>query len=309
MSDILTASVRVPATSANLGAGFDCIGIAVDRWLSASVAAGDDSESTDSAITINRTGALASLQVEPERDMLYTGFSAACAEASRAVPKRLAFLSDSEIPVARGLGSSSAALVAGARLANAALSLGLGDTELAGLCARIEGHPDNVAPAVFGGAILGVAAGAAHSQWVFAPIPVDPGIAFVFGIPPYPVDTGEARMLLPRSVDHGVAVQAAAKSASLVEGLRTGNAILLAIALEDVLHVPYRSHLVPGLAGLHDAARGAGAYGLTLSGSGPTVVAIAPQALAEGVAEAIAGRWLAEGVVAETFAQRRPALL
>jgi homoserine kinase len=309
VSDILTASVRVPATSANLGAGFDCIGIAVDRWLSASVEAGDDSESTDSAITINRTGALASLRVEAERDMLYTGFAAACAAAERAVPRHLAFLSDSEIPVARGLGSSSAALVAGARLANAALSLGLGDTELAGLCARIEGHPDNVAPAVFGGAILGVAAGGNQSQWVFASIPVDPGIAFVFGIPPYPVDTGEARMLLPRVVDHGVAVQAAAKSAALVDGLRTGNRALLEIALDDVLHVPYRSHLVPGLAGLRDAARGAGAFGLTLSGSGPTVVAIAPLEMAGPVAKTIARRWVSEGIAADTFVQARPVLL
>jgi homoserine kinase len=306
---MLTASVRVPATSANLGAGFDCIGIAVDRWLSASVEAGDDRVSGESATTINRTGALASLRVEPERDMLFTGFSAACAEAGRAVPKRLAFSASSEIPVARGLGSSSAALVAGARLANAALSLGLGDPELAGLCARIEGHPDNVAPAVFGGAILGVAAGGNQAQWVFASIPVDAGIAFVFGIPPYPVNTGEARRLLPRVVDHGVAVQAAAKSAALVDGLRTGNRALLEIALDDVLHVPYRSHLVPGLAGLRDAARGAGAFGLTLSGSGPTVVAIAPLELAAPVAKTIARRWVSEGIAADTFVQGRPALL
>ena len=116
-------------------------------------------------------------------------------------------------------------------------------------------------------------------------------------------------MLLPRVVDHGVAVQAAAKSAALVEGLRTGNGALLEIALEDVLHVPYRSHLVQGLAGLHDAARAAGAYGLTLSGSGPTVMAIAPQDVAEPVAKAIASRWMSEDVVAEIFVQRRPALL
>ena len=150
------ARVRVPATSANLGGGFDCIGIAVDRWLTASVEGARDSGSGGEAITISRGGTLASLSVAPGDDALYTGFAAACAAVGRAVPERLAFFADSEIPVARGLGASSAALVAGARLANAALSLGLDVPALAELCTRMEGHPDNDAPALFGGAILAV---------------------------------------------------------------------------------------------------------------------------------------------------------
>ena len=112
--DVHKASVRVPGTSANLGAGFDCIGMAVDRWLTASV----DVDSGDAPVTIRREGSLASLALPPEDDALYVGFTAACAAVDRAVPERLAFFVDSEIPVARGLGSSSAALVAGARLAD-----------------------------------------------------------------------------------------------------------------------------------------------------------------------------------------------
>jgi homoserine kinase len=303
------ASVRVPASSANLGAGFDCIGIAVDRWLTASVEAGDDLDSNQAAITISRDGTLVSLDLRPEDDVLYAGFAAACAARDRSIPKRLVFSADSDIPVARGLGSSSAALVAGARLADAALSLELGDTAIAELCSRIEGHPDNVAPSVFGGAILGVSTGSENKRWTFASLSIDAGIAFVFAIPPYPVDTAIARGLLPLTVDHAIAVRAAAKSAALVEGLRTGDRTLLEIALDDVLHVPYRRHLVPGLAGLHEAARAAGAYGITLSGSGPTLVAIAPQDQADRVADAIRNRWMSEGVVADSFVQRRPAAI
>ena len=309
IGEIQSADVRVPATSANLGAGFDCIGIAVDRWLSASVE-GDDKLSTKSAaIIVNRTGARASLDVQPRDDMLYAGFAAACKESGRAVPKSLVFSAHSDIPVARGLGSSSAALVAGARLAQAALSLEIGDTAIAELCSRIEGHPDNVAPAVFGGAILGVPTDTEKQRWVFAPLTVDPEIAFVFIIPPFQVDTAAARALLPSAVDHALAVRAAGKGAALVEGLRTGDRALLENALDDVLHVPYRRHLIPGLASLHEAACAAGAYGITLSGSGSTLVAIAPQENAERVADATRDRWMSGGVQAESFVQRRPAVI
>jgi len=306
---ISTASVRVPATSANLGAGFDCIGIAIDRWLSASVEADDNTNANSPAVTIRREGTLSSVTLAPEDDMIYAGFVAACTASGHPVPKRLVFSAESEIPVARGLGSSSAALVAGARLADSALSLGLGNIALAELCARVEGHPDNIAPALLGGAILGIPIGSNGERWIFASLSVDPGIAFVFVVPPFHVNTAMARALLPRSVDHSVAVRAAAKSAALVEGLRTGDRTLLEIALDDVLHVPYRSRLVPGLASLSDAACGAGAYGLTLSGSGPTVVAVVPQEAAERVADAVTTRWTTEGIRSESFVQRRPAAI
>jgi homoserine kinase len=308
---VRAARVRVPATSANLGGGFDCIGIAVDRWLTASVEGAYDLRSGDEAITISRGGTLASLAVSPEDDALYAGFVAACAAVDRAVPKRLAFFVDSEIPVARGLGASSASLVAGARLANAALALGLDVPALAELCTHLEGHPDNVAPALFGGAILAVpGSGTVDARrWAFASLPVHPSLAFVFVIPPYPVETAAARAILPREVTHEIAVRAAGKGAALAHGLGTGDSALLEIALDDVLHVPYRRALVPGLDHLHDAACAAGAYGATLSGSGSTLVAIAPQEAAERVADAMRERWRTEGVVADAFVQRSPAMV
>ncbi|HEY8165084.1 MAG TPA: homoserine kinase [Gemmatimonadaceae bacterium] len=306
-----TASVRVPATSANLGAGFDCIGIAVDRWLSASVETGDNPRSDDAAITISRDGTLASLTLPPEEDLLVAGFAAAARAGGRPVPKRLAFVVNSEIPVARGLGSSSAALVAGASLADAALSLRLGQARLAELCADIEGHPDNVAPAVFGGAMLAVPANGSGEprRWVFAQLPVHPGLAFIFVIPSYSIETALARAILPREVAHEVAVRAAGKGAALAHGLATGDGALLKIAFDDVLHVPYRRELVSGIESLHDAACAAGAYGVTLSGSGPTLVAVAPHEAAERIADAMRKRWSIEGVEADSFVQRQPAIV
>jgi homoserine kinase len=301
------AHVRVPATSANLGAGFDCIGIAVDRWLTGSVEAGDNVTSEDAPVTITRGGTLASLTVAPQNDALYIGFVAACVASGRAVPERLVFSVDSEIPVARGLGASSAALVAGARLADAAFSLGLRDTALAELCIQLEGHPDNVVPALFGGAMLAVPGrgGLDAQHWVFTPLPVHPNLAFVFIIPPYPIETAIARGVLPRVVAHEIAVKAAGKGAALTHGLATGDGALLQIALDDVLHVPYRRELLPGLASLQEAACAVGAYGATLSGSGSTLVAIAPQEAAERVADSMRRRWNEDGVTADSFVQRR----
>lgn len=301
-----TAQVRVPASTANLGAGFDCIGFAVDRWLTASVVASEVSSRGVPEVTMRREGTLASLNLPPAEDVVVAGFAAACATRGRALPRRLDFELHSEIPVGLGLGSSSAALVAGASLANAALELGLDRVQLAELCTEVEGHPDNVAPAVFGGAVLGVPTGreGAH-RWVFSPIDVHESLAFGFVVPSIVVETAAARALLPKEVPHRLAVLAAGRGAALAYGLITGNGALLRIALDDVLHVPYRRHLVPAYAEVVAAACAAGAFGATLSGSGSTLLAIASQDVAERVAEAMRHAFSERGLAAESFVQRK----
>ena len=302
-----TANVRVPATSANLGAGFDCIGFAVDRWLTASVIVGEGSGAA--AVTMRREGTLASLTLPPDDDALVAGFAAACAARGHAVPAQLAFVVSSEIPVGRGLGSSSAALVAGALLADSALALALGRKEIAQICTEIEGHPDNVGPALFGGATLGVPEGVRNAgrRWLFSSIEVHASLAFAFAVPPFSVDTADAGAMLPRQLSHTVAVRASGKGAALAHGLVTGDPALLRVALDDVLHVPFRLSLIKGMESVVAAARDAGAYGATLSGSGSSLVAVAPQAAVESVAEAMRNRWKEHGVEAESFVQRRPA--
>lgn len=310
MTESRTARVRVPASTANVGAGFDCIGFAVDRWLSASVVASEELERGAPEVTMRREGTLASLTLPPADDAVVVGFTAACQARGHALPKRLHFELHSEIPVSRGLGSSSAALVAGASLANMALKLGLDRHRLAELCTEVEGHPDNVAPTVFGGAVLGVPdAQKGSPRWVFVPIEMHQSLAFAFVVPEIRLETAAARAILPKDVPHRVAVQAAGKAAALAHGLVTGDSSLLRVALDDLLHVPYRRHLVPAYTEVVAAACAAGAIGATLSGSGSALLAIATQDAVERVAGAMQHAFADHGVVAESFVQRGVATL
>ncbi len=295
------ATVRVPASTSNLGGGFDCVGMAVDRWLTASVLVGNGTP----GVTLDRGGSLQSLRCAPTDDLLYAGFAAACARRGRPVPSALAFTATSEIPVARGLGSSAAALVGGAALADVALGLELGRAGVAMLVSQIEGHPDNAAPAAFGGAMLGVARDDATDttpcSYAFSPLAVHPSLAFVFVVPPYEVTTAEARAVLPKHVSFGDAVCAVQRSAALVHGLATGDDDLLARALDDVLHVPYRRQLIPGYDAVVAAARSAGAFGATLSGSGSAMLAIGRPEATSAIASAMAAIFAAQGHQADTL--------
>ena len=301
MSTAMRATVSVPASTSNLGSGFDCVGMAVDRWLTASVKVGDDLV----GVRMSRAGTLAGLRLNAKDDLVYEGFVAACTLKKQDVPTGLAFDVTSTIPVARGLGSSAAALVAGAALADIALGLGLGREGVALLVSQIEGHPDNAAPASFGGAMLGVARNDATATspctYAFSALRVHPSLAFTFAVPPLEVTTAAARAVLPAQVPFGDAVMAVQRSAALVHGLAMADADLLARALDDVLHVPYRRRLVPGYDEVVAAARTAGAFGATLSGSGSALLAISHRVHAAAVGEAMAAAFAANGLEAETF--------
>jgi homoserine kinase len=297
-----SVTVRVPGSTSNLGAGFDCVGVAVGRWLQ--VTARLQRGGAGDRVALERRGTLAALELPPERDLLYRGFAAACRAAGRDGSGGLLLSVDSEIPVARGLGSSAAATVAGAVAAVTLFDLPLEREALAALCAELEGHPDNVAAAIYGGATL-VLRG--PSGLVVTPLVLHDALALVFAIPDFALETERARAVLPQVVPHAQAVAAAAKSAALVHGLAHADARALAAGLDDVLHVPYRRALVPGYDEVTGAARQAGAYGATLSGSGPTIVAIAPLATADRVAGAMVAAWHALGVAAERYTGARPA--
>ncbi len=299
-----SVTVRVPASSSNLGAGFDCVGVAVGRWLRLSARRASPGAAAAAPVTLERIGTLATLAVPADEDWLYRGFAAACRRARHVVPPGLVLAAESEIPVARGLGSSAAATVAGAVAASALLGLALDANAVAALATELEGHPDNVAPAVFGGATLVVPG---PDGDIVTPIVVHASITFVFAVPDFTVETKHARAVLPATLPHAQAVRAAAKSAALVQGLAHGDPRLLAAALDDVLHVPFRRSLVRGYTEVTDAARQAGAYGATLSGSGPTVVALAPLARAAAVGAAMVRAWRDCAVAAAAFHIDRPA--
>ena len=293
MSQAVT--VRVPASTSNLGGGFDCVGVAVDRWLEVTVtlAAGRG------GFTVARRGTLTSYTGPAADDRLVTGFAAACRRAAREVPDAVAFDATSTIPVGRGLGSSAAATLAGVIAANALLELGLSDLAVATLAAELEGHPDNTAPALFGGARLALT-GADRSLVVTALV-VHESLALVFAVPDFSIETTAARAVLPPALPHATATRAAALGAALVHGLATADGRLLAAALDDVLHVPFRRRLIAGYEAVTAAAQHAGAFGATLSGSGSTIVAIAPVRAAPEVARSMVAAWHAQGIAAEGF--------
>ncbi len=297
----MSVRVRVPATSSNLGAGFDCVGIALDRWLTATVSL----ETQGGGLVIHRAGRLSALTVPPEEDLLTRGFQAACAAAGRPVPSDMTIDAVSDIPVGCGLGSSAAAIVAGALLADAALGLGLARERIVAIAAEIEGHPDNVAPAVHGGAVLSVRT---PSGLRTAALTVAPELVFLLVVPPFPSDTRAARAALPGVLPHAEAVLAAGRAAALVQGLATGDGELLATALnDDVLHVPYRRARIPGYDAVVAAAQAAGAHGATLSGAGSAILAIAPRERAGAVGAALLAAWRGAGVEAELIRCSRPA--
>ena len=292
-------TVRVPASTSNLGAGFDCVGVAVDRWIEVSAALDDAAR----GFAITRRGTLAALTLAAEDDRLVAGFRAACRGAGCDVPAGVVIDAASTIPVGRGLGSSASATLAGALAADALLELGLGDRAIALLCAGVEGHPDNVVPSLFGGARLALSA--INGELLVAPLDVHESLALVFAIPNFAVETRHARKVLPATLPHATATRAAALGAALVKGLATGDEALLAAALDDVLHVPFRRGLIEGYDAVTAAARQAGAFGATLSGSGSTILAIAPADRAAEVAARTVAAWKAVGVTAESLINPR----
>ena len=294
------ARVRVPASTSNLGAGFDCIGVAVDRWLTASVSVNDADDAT--RVTIKRTGAVAKLTLAADDDLVHLGFTLACQARNHAVPKRVDYEVDSTIPVARGLGASAAALIAGTLLASESLGLDLSREEIAAICAREEGHPDNIGPAIFGGAVLSVTTA---DGYAFESLRTHPEIALIFTVPELQIETAAARAVLPPSLPFATAVAAVAKAASLVEGLSSGDGKLLAYALDDVVHVPFRRALMPGYDSVVAAAISAGAFGATLSGSGSTIVAVAPISIASRVGSAMRSAWSNAGQTAEVMVEAK----
>ncbi len=286
----MTARVRVPASSSNLGSGFDCVGVAVDRWLAATVIL-----DTGSEIGIRRGGRLAAVSIAAGQDLLARGFRAACSAAG--VPVAGAVIdATSDIPVGCGLGSSAAAIVAGLLLADAALELNLTRRQIVEIAAAIEGHPDNVAPAVYGGAVLSVRT---PLGLVTTSLNVADNLQLLLAVPPFPSDTKAARGLLPKTLPHSDAALGASRAAALVQGLATGDGALLAAALDDVLHVPFRRGRIPGYDAVVAAAQDAGAFGATLSGAGSAILGVAPRERSVAVGAAMLAAWRAIGIEAE----------
>lgn len=258
---INTASVRVPATSANLGPGFDCLGLAVTRYL-------DVTATLSAQDTFSYSGP-GHVAATPD-NLTHQGFRAAFAAVGRVAPK-VQLEAHNTIPLARGLGSSSAALVAGAALADAFLEGELGREGVFQLTAGLEGHPDNVAPAVFGGFTVSAKT---ESGYLCQGLPLPARWTLLFAVPTFELLTAEARAALPLTYSRADAIFNASRCALWTTAVALDKPELLRAASQDRLHEPYREPLIPGLAAYRKALLEAGASAAFLSGAGPTLGAI-----------------------------------
>jgi homoserine kinase len=260
--------VRVPATSANLGPGFDTLGLAVELRDTVRATVVDDGLS----VTVDGEGA-----DDVARDETHLVVRAMRTTFSRLAvsPPGLEVVCTNVIPHGRGLGSSAAAIVGGVFLARALVVDGdrrLSEDAAFRLAADLEGHPDNVAPAVHGGLTI---SGRAADGFFAARVPVDPSIRAVVFVPPMPLSTEVARALLPGSVAHADAAANAGRAALLVSAL-AGQTSLLLTATEDRLHQQFRRAAMPDTLDLVDRLRADG-HAAVVSGAGPSVVVLAAE--------------------------------
>ena len=290
--------IRVPATSANLGPGLDSFGLALGLYLELTVQP-LESRSRPVAITCTLEGEGAGILPRGEDNAIVQALRAALG-AGGYEGTDLRLRSVNAIPLARGLGSSAAALVAGAA-AGQMLCAGRVDPDwLLEYGLESEGHADNVAPCVRGG--FNIVSGPG-SGLVCARFEPPDGLAVVVAVPEFELPTADSRRSLPAAVPRADAVHAAARASLVAAALATGRLDLLRPGMEDErLHEPYRSGQVPGLASVRRAAVGAGAFGAALSGAGPSVLAFVPAGAKEDVGAAMGAAWAAAGVESRPMA-------
>lgn len=281
------ASVDVPASSANLGSGFDCFAAALSLKLRAELWHGDET-----GIVLNARGEGApGAEDPPDQNLLIRAFREGL--RASAAPGGASWRLDvsSMIPAARGLGSSAAAIVAGVVLGAAVGRRTVEADELIALAARLEGHPDNVAAALYGG--FTVALAEEDGSIVLRRFRVPEAWIPVAFIPQRESRTREMRDALPSTITHAAAARQAGRSALLATAIMTSDAGLLRAAMADDLHQPYRLPLLAGSRELIDLAYERGAAGACLSGAGPTVLAICDSTPS---AHAVEKAWNAAGV-------------
>ncbi len=261
-----TIRVAAPATTANLGPGYDCLGMALDIWNTVEIEPLPAGEAPSVAVSGEGDG---ELQAGPE-NLVYRSMEFLFREMGRELPPVKVRCSN-EIPLARGLGSSAAAIAGGLVAANTLSGGEFKQRDLLEMAATIEGHPDNVAAAVMGGLQLVVTE---ESTLYTVPVSIPSAMHTVLFIPDMRIATADARAVLPQELSVADAVHNMSRVALLVAGMATNHPEYLDIATQDRLHQPYRQPLFPAMKLLMKAARDAGALGAFLSGSGSTVLAL-----------------------------------
>lgn len=281
--------IQVPATSANCGPGYDSLGVACTLYNTLSF----EILPEEAGLMLEAEGEGSEYLKASANNLVFKSFFAVWnfVQPDNAIGLKITM--QNNIPMSRGLGSSSSAIVAGVYAANVLSGSRLSQEELLNFATEIEGHPDNVAPALLGGFTVSYMEGTkAHSLSFKPALP----LKLIAAVPEQRLATALARKAIPKEVAHVDAVFNVSRASLLIASLMSGSAGHLAAALEDKLHQPYRAHLINGLQDVFNAARDAGAYNAIISGAGSTILAYAPaDAEHEKIAAAMQQAFIANG--------------
>lgn len=265
-----TVKIRVPGTSANCGPGFDCLGLAASIY--------NDLEMTlleDENLIIEAVGDGSENIPTDEKNIVWKSAKMILERAGQAEKFKGAIIKmNNHIPMARGLGSSAAAIVSGLVAANEIIGTPFTRTDILKFATEIEGHPDNVAPAIFGGFTISVVDKGQVKTFSFLP---KIKLKLVVAVPNFQLSTFSARQVLPKTIPMKDAIFNISRASMLVAALLNGKENFLANSFDDALHQPYRTQLVPGMQEVFDAAKKSGALGVALSGAGPCLIAFSAE--------------------------------
>ncbi|WP_110113763.1 homoserine kinase [Bacillus sp. CGMCC 1.16541] len=268
------AIIKVPASSANIGPGFDSIGVALSRYLTLTV------EIADEWLFVPQSKEVQTIPKGKDNLMYEVAQEVATSHKVNLPPATVYVKSD--IPLARGLGSSASAIVAGIELANLLCELNLSLEEKLRIASVMEGHPDNVSPSLYGGIVVGYH----HKDDTYITQVPHVDVDVVMVIPAYELKTTDARDVLPKELSYRAAVEVGAVGNMLVASLMRGDWSLVGTLMEkDLYHEPYRMRLVAELPVVREEAKRAGAYGVALSGAGPSILCLARKGEGQRIAE------------------------
>ncbi len=257
---MMNITVKVPATSANLGPGFDALGLALDLWNESTFQAADH-------FSVFIEGEGKGRLSQGKSNMILRAARELAARVGKKLPP-CSVRCVNHIPAGSGLGSSAAATLTGLLAANVLTNSKLSEMEILSFAAELEKHPDNVAPALMGGL---VAATVSQGNIIARKLPIS-AVHLTVVLPDFHFPTKEARNSLPKQVKIKDAVHNISRAILLTEAFRTGDLTLLAEAMTDVLHQPYRLPLIPGAQAAMEAMKADGAA-VALSGAGPSLIA------------------------------------
>jgi len=291
----MKVKMRAPLTTANLGPGFDVFGAALNLYneFSAETVANGKGK-----FTLKGEGK--KVLPKGEKNLLWQAMKETfkVLGETKYNLKNLNIAINTRIPLSGGLGSSASAIVGGVCLANALCGSKLAKRQMAEIAVKIEGHPDNVIPAIFGGLCVCAKGEDGHGNILQLPVPK---LKVAICVPSFELRTKRSRQILPKFVKLQDAVFNISRTAVLTSAFFSGDYSLLKEGMQDKVHQPYRSKMIPSMNEAIGAALEAGACGSYLSGSGPTIAAFCPPDKADDVCKAVVKTWKKDSVRVKVF--------